>query len=51
MNAPCPACSAARVHTPADWQHHPLAGHGYTQETGWTSEAAKAQSEAERACK
>ncbi len=34
----CPACQERRQHTEADWRHHPLRGHGYTQETGWTYE-------------
>ncbi len=25
----CPACNAGRIHTDAEWIHHPLAMHGY----------------------
>ncbi len=33
----CAACTARRCHTPEeDRQYHPLAGHGFTPETGWT---------------
>jgi len=45
----CPACVAQRTHTPAEWKNHPLAGHGFTPETGWSLSEAKAASEAERA--
>jgi hypothetical protein len=24
------------MHTPEDWAHHPLAGHGYQEGQGWT---------------
>ncbi len=34
----CPACAERRVHTEADWANHPLCGHGFTLETGWTYE-------------
>lgn len=33
----CAACQAGRLHEPADWLNHPLAGHGYTSMQGWTS--------------
>jgi hypothetical protein len=32
----CPACHFKRLHTPADWQYHPYAGHGYQQGQGWS---------------
>lgn len=35
-SAQCAACVAHRCHTPAEWKNHPLAGHGYTPEQGWT---------------
>ena len=39
----CPACEAHRVHSPEEWREfHPLAGHGYTRESGWTHEVLKA---------
>lgn len=48
MMIDCPACQEHRVHTVDDWANHPLAGHGYTLETGWTKEEAKQKSEEER---
>jgi len=49
----CGACMGQRLHTDAEWkQHHPLAGHGFTRESGWshpdaetkhTEESAKAK--------
>jgi hypothetical protein len=38
----CPACQEKRRHTAEDWQHHPLAGNGFTVETGWTFDAKEA---------
>ncbi len=36
-NPLCTACNADRIHTPAEWkEYHPLAGHGYSPEVGWT---------------
>ena len=32
----CSACEAKRIHTEEDWQHHPLRGHGFTKEQGWS---------------
>lgn len=32
----CPACTDKRLHAPADWTHHPLAGHGYQNGQGWS---------------
>lgn len=37
----CPACQAKRLHAPEAWLHHPLAGHGYARETGWTRPEAQ----------
>lgn len=36
MTTPCPACESKRTHTDEEWKNHPLAGHGFTPETGWT---------------
>lgn len=39
----CPACTARRFHTDKERaDFHPLAGHGYTKEQGWTHPDAKA---------
>lgn len=36
-NPNCGACIAQRVHDNAEWAYfHPMAGHGFTPETGWT---------------
>jgi hypothetical protein len=36
-NPECPGCIAMRLHTPEEFkQFHPLAGHGFSIETGWT---------------
>jgi hypothetical protein len=35
MSATCPACTDKRFHTPADWAHHPHAGHGFNGSV-WT---------------
>lgn len=48
--ADCPACLQKRCHTQAEWKTHPLAGHGFSKETGWTgglSEPANVKSKAE----
>jgi hypothetical protein len=37
----CPACEAKRRHTPEDWKHHPLAGHGSPGGNVWTCEEAR----------
>ena len=37
----CAACREQRTHTPAEWKNHPLAGHGFTPETGWSHSEAK----------
>lgn len=43
LRAECPACAARRVHTDLERTiYHPLAGHGYTKEQGWTHPTAKA---------
>lgn len=37
VTSTCPACEAKRQHTEAELKtYHPLAGHGYTSESGWT---------------
>lgn len=37
----CGSCMGQRLHTPEDWKaHHPLAGHGFTEQ-GWTHPEAK----------
>ena len=44
----CGACMAERCHTKAeDAKYHPLSGHGYTKEGGWTDPRAKALHDAE----
>jgi len=36
-NPNCPACRDYLRHTPEEMREfHPLAGHGYSPETGWT---------------
>ncbi len=37
----CKACRDHRCHTKVEWRNHPLAGHGFTPETGWTHPDAK----------
>lgn len=38
----CAACQARRCHTPEELRnHHPLAGHSFTPETGWTHPEAE----------
>lgn len=42
MNLKCPACKKGYQHTEGQWQlFHPLAGHGYTKEQGFSSEGAR----------
>lgn len=37
LNSDCIACQEKRQHTVKEYkQYHPLAGHGYTPESGWT---------------
>jgi hypothetical protein len=43
----CPACQDKRVHDVSEWLNHPLAGHGYTKETGWSHGRAKELHDAE----
>lgn len=41
-NSNCPVCQAGKHHTKAETRkYHPLVGHGYTPESGWTSPEAK----------
>lgn len=38
----CPACIAKRLHSESEWEaFHPMRGHGYTREQGWTHPALK----------
>ena len=37
----CPACREGRVHTDAEWLNHPLSGHGFSKEHGFTHDALK----------
>lgn len=32
----CAACMGERLHTAEEWKNHPLAGHGFTKESGWS---------------
>ena len=32
----CPACAEQRMHTEADWRHHPLKGHGLADHGQWS---------------
>jgi hypothetical protein len=41
----CPACVEKRLHTGADWDFHPFAGHGYQAGTGWTHPDLRVQYE------
>lgn len=44
----CAACMAERCHTKAeDAKYHPLSGHGFTKEGGWSDPRAKAAHDAE----
>jgi hypothetical protein len=36
FNPQCRACVARRAHTREEWKLHPFAGHGFTQEQGYT---------------
>lgn len=36
FNPDCPACIEQRTHDTVEWALHPLAGHGYSPESGWT---------------
>lgn len=42
FNPECPACVAQRLHTEQEHRYHPLMGHGFSPETGWTHPEAKA---------
>lgn len=45
----CPACKDKRLHTEADWKHHPYKGHGYAKEQGgWTHPDLKPKPEPEK---
>lgn len=48
---PCTACPYKRQHTAEDWKSHPLAGHGYSREVGWTCEAARVAYEQDEAAR
>lgn len=46
MNPNCPACKTGKQHTEDEWKaFHPLAGHGFTKEQGFSSALAKAAHE------
>lgn len=48
----CAACMAERCHTEEERQtYHPLSGHGYSKETGWTHPRAKLAHEVEEVAK
>lgn len=52
----CPACAAGTYHTQQEFKDfHPLAGHGYTREQGWShpdlEQAAVEKAKAEQAKK
>jgi hypothetical protein len=38
FNPDCPACVERRLHDAVEWALHPLAGHGYSRESGCTYE-------------
>lgn len=43
-NPNCPACQKSRLHSDEERKtFHPLAGHGYTRETGWSHPQLKAE--------
>ncbi len=44
----CKACRDHCCHTKVEWRNHPLAGHGFTPETGWTHPEAKRLNEEQR---
>jgi hypothetical protein len=45
----CPACISQRWHTEAEWLNHPMRGHGFTREQGWTHPDAQKAHDAEMA--
>lgn len=51
MNNPsCPACIAHRYHSDLERiTHHPLSGHGFTKEFGWTHPDAETAHNREQA--
>lgn len=38
FNPDCPACVEQWTHDAVEWVLHPLAGHGFSPESGWTHE-------------
>lgn len=40
----CEACALKRYHTPEEWANHPMAGHGFVKETGWSHPQAHVDS-------
>jgi hypothetical protein len=43
-NPACPACNQRRLHSSEERiQFHPLAGHGFTRELGWSHSALKSE--------
>ncbi len=50
MNLTCPACARGTYHTLEEFKtFHPLAGQGYTRESGWTHPDAKTAHAVEKA--
>lgn len=48
----CKACRDKRCHTNVEWRRfHPLAGHGFTPETGWTHPEAERLNKEEAAAR
>ena len=46
----CGACVMKRIHTEVEKElYHPLAGHGYIKELGWTNKEAERLHHVERA--
>jgi hypothetical protein len=46
----CPACKLKRRHSDQEWEEfHPLAGHGYVKEQGWSHPDLKAEAESKKA--
>ena len=40
--AVCPACAVKRLHTAEETaKYHPLAGHGYVENQGWSASEAE----------
>lgn len=48
FNPDCPACVWKRIHSTEDWENHPLAGHGFTKEQGYSSPIVREVMEKEK---